>query len=164
MDCTVNPNPVQLTAFPCESIPTGKNLLSLQGNPVLIAGFLFSLQGFPCISLYFPVRDCSVYKKHFTIPLRSSHDPPTILQWPSNDPPMILQWSSNDLPIILQWSSNDLPMILQWSYQDLPAILSRFTKDPKLIPKDPLKSHQNTKPERIYNSHYGNGVPAMFTY
>ena len=59
MDCTVNPNPVQLTAFPCESIPTGKNLLSLQGNPVLIAGSLFSLQGFPCISLYFPVRDCS---------------------------------------------------------------------------------------------------------
>ena len=38
---TVNPNPVQLTAFPCKSIPTGKNLLSLQGNPVLIAGSLF---------------------------------------------------------------------------------------------------------------------------
>ena len=38
---TVNPNPVQLTSFPCKSIPTGKNLLSLQGNPVLIAGSLF---------------------------------------------------------------------------------------------------------------------------
>ena len=58
---TVNPNPVQLTAFPCKSIPTGKNLLSLQGNPVLIEGSLFSLQGFPCISLYFPVRVTSMY-------------------------------------------------------------------------------------------------------
>ena len=38
---TVNPNPVQLTAFPCKSILTGINLLSLQGNPVLIAGSLF---------------------------------------------------------------------------------------------------------------------------
>ena len=57
---TVNPNPVQLTGKPCKSIPTGKYLLSLQGNPVLIAGSLFWLQGFPCISLYFPVRDCSV--------------------------------------------------------------------------------------------------------
>ena len=28
--------------------------------PVLIAGSLFSLQGFPCKPLYFPVRDCSV--------------------------------------------------------------------------------------------------------
>ena len=60
--CTANPNPVQLTGYPCKSIPTGKNLLSLQGNPVLIAASLFSLQGFPCISLYFPVRDCSVAK------------------------------------------------------------------------------------------------------
>ena len=39
-------------------------LLSLQGNPVLIAGSLFWLQGFPCISLYFPVRDCSTCQKH----------------------------------------------------------------------------------------------------
>ena len=45
---------------PCESIPTEKNLFSLQGTPVLITGSLFSLQGFTCISLYFPVRDCSV--------------------------------------------------------------------------------------------------------
>jgi len=59
---TANPNPVQLTGKPCKSIPTGKYLLSLQGNPVLIAGSLFSLQGFPCISLYFPVRDCSADK------------------------------------------------------------------------------------------------------
>ena len=57
---TANPNPVQLTGKPCKSIPTGKYLLSLQGNPVLIAGSLFSLQSFPCISLYFPARDCSV--------------------------------------------------------------------------------------------------------
>jgi hypothetical protein len=65
---TVNPNPVELTAFPCKSIPTGKTLLSLQGNPVLIAGSLFLLQSFPCISLYFPVMDCSaIFKKrvHF---------------------------------------------------------------------------------------------------
>ena len=59
---------------PCEPIPTGKNLFSLQGTPVLIAGSLFSLQGtpvliagslfslqgFPCKPLYFPVRNCSV--------------------------------------------------------------------------------------------------------
>ena len=57
---TANPNPVKLTGNPCKSIPTGKNLYSLQGTPVFIAGSLFSLQGFPCISLYFPVRDCSV--------------------------------------------------------------------------------------------------------
>ena len=44
---------------PCEPIPTGKNLFSLQGTPFLIAGSLFSLQGFPCKPLYFPVRDCS---------------------------------------------------------------------------------------------------------
>ena len=44
---------------PCEPIPTGKNLFSLQGTPVLITGSLFSLQGFPCKPLYFPVRDCS---------------------------------------------------------------------------------------------------------
>ena len=57
---TANPNPVQLTAFPCKSIPSWKNLLSFQGISVLIASSLFWLQGFPCISLYFPVRDCSV--------------------------------------------------------------------------------------------------------
>ena len=27
---------------------------------VFIAGILFSLQGFPCKTLYFPVQDCSV--------------------------------------------------------------------------------------------------------
>ena len=31
--------------FPCEVFLTGKTLFSLQGNPVLIAGTLFSLQG-----------------------------------------------------------------------------------------------------------------------
>ena len=66
-DNTANPNPVQLTGKPCKSIPTGKYLLSLQGNPVLIAvgGSLFALQGFPCISLYFPVRDCSAEPETF---------------------------------------------------------------------------------------------------
>jgi hypothetical protein len=40
-------------------LKTGKNLFSLQGTPVLIAGSLFSLQRFPCKPLYFPGRDCS---------------------------------------------------------------------------------------------------------
>ena len=52
--CTANRNPV-----PCEPIPTRKNLFSLQGTHALIAGSLFSLQGFPCKPLYFRVRDCS---------------------------------------------------------------------------------------------------------
>ena len=47
---------------PCKSIPTAKNLFSLQGTPVLNAGSLFSLQGFPFKRLYFPVRNCSVFK------------------------------------------------------------------------------------------------------
>ena len=34
--------------FPCVLFLTWKNLFSLKGNPVLIAGTLFSLQGFPC--------------------------------------------------------------------------------------------------------------------
>ena len=50
-----------LQGTPCMSILTGKTLFSLKGTPVLIAGSLFSLQDFPCISLYFPVRDCSVF-------------------------------------------------------------------------------------------------------
>ena len=33
--------------FPCEVFLTGKNLFSLQGTPFLIAGTLFSFQGFP---------------------------------------------------------------------------------------------------------------------
>ena len=37
---------------PCESIPMGKNLFSLQGTPVLIAGTLYSLQGIPCENYY----------------------------------------------------------------------------------------------------------------
>ena len=32
----------------------------ITGNPVFIAGIVFSLQGFPCKSLYFSVGDCSV--------------------------------------------------------------------------------------------------------
>ena len=50
-----------LQGTPCKSIPTGKNLFLLQGTPVLIAGPLFSLQGFPCKPLYFLVRDCNVH-------------------------------------------------------------------------------------------------------
>ena len=38
--------------FPVQFFHSGKNLLSLQGNPVLIAGTLFSLQGFPCEKNY----------------------------------------------------------------------------------------------------------------
>ena len=49
-----------LNVLPIQSLLTGKDLFSLQGTPVVIAGFLFSLQGFPCKPLYFPVRDCSV--------------------------------------------------------------------------------------------------------
>ena len=38
--------------FPCEEILTGKNLFSLQGTSVLIAGTLYSLQGIPCENYY----------------------------------------------------------------------------------------------------------------
>ena len=38
--------------FPCVLILTGKNLFSLQGTPVLIAGILYSLQGIPCENYY----------------------------------------------------------------------------------------------------------------
>jgi hypothetical protein len=38
--------------FPCVVILKGKNLFSLQGTPVLIAGILYSLQGFPCENYY----------------------------------------------------------------------------------------------------------------
>ena len=48
---------------PCEPIPIEKNLFSLQGTPDLITGSLFSLQGFPCKLLYFPVRDCRLTSK-----------------------------------------------------------------------------------------------------
>ena len=36
--------------FPCVVILTGKNLFSLQGTPLLIAGILYSLQGIPCVN------------------------------------------------------------------------------------------------------------------
>ena len=87
---TANPNPVQLTGKPCKSIPTGKYLLSLQGNPVLIAGSLFSLQGFPCISLYFPVRDCSAV-------IISAHNmffPGLSLEFSSIE--LVIQWRASD--------------------------------------------------------------------
>ena len=38
--------------FPCVVILTGKNLFSSQGTPLLIAGFLYSLQGIPCENYY----------------------------------------------------------------------------------------------------------------
>ena len=42
----------QNRVFPVQFFHTGKNLFSLQGNPVLIAGTLFSLQGFLCEKNY----------------------------------------------------------------------------------------------------------------
>ena len=38
--------------FPYEVFHTGKNLFSLQGTPVLIAGTLYSLQGISCENYY----------------------------------------------------------------------------------------------------------------
>ena len=55
---------------PCEVFHTGKNLFSLQGTPVLIAGSLFSLQVFPCKPLYFPVRDCSADEPNYFYELK----------------------------------------------------------------------------------------------
>ena len=59
-----------------------KPLFSLQGTPVLIEGSLFSLQGFPCKPLYFPVRDCRVARTKIgsgmTLPLAG---PTLILQF-----------------------------------------------------------------------------------
>ena len=43
-----------------KSLALCKDNYILQGTPVLIAGSLLSLQGFPCKPLYFPIRDCSV--------------------------------------------------------------------------------------------------------
>ena len=43
-----------------KSLALCKDNYILQGTPVLIAGSLFSLQGFPCKPLYFPVRGYSV--------------------------------------------------------------------------------------------------------
>ena len=49
--------------FPCEFFHTGKSRFSLQGNPVLITGTLFSLQEFLC----FHYREwvCSVHINFF---------------------------------------------------------------------------------------------------
>ena len=38
--------------FPVYFFPTGKNLFSLQGTPVLMAGTMYSLQGIPCENYY----------------------------------------------------------------------------------------------------------------
>ena len=45
--------------LPVSQFSQGKPVF-ITRNPLLIVGFLFSLQGFPCKPLYFPVRDCSV--------------------------------------------------------------------------------------------------------
>ena len=42
----------QNRVFPVQYFHTGKNLFSLQGTPVLIAGTLYSLQGIPCENYY----------------------------------------------------------------------------------------------------------------
>ena len=52
--------PVRLTGkLPVSQFSQGK-IFFITGNPLLIAGILFRLQGFPCKTLYFPVRDCRV--------------------------------------------------------------------------------------------------------
>ena len=61
-----------------EVISHRKKQVFITGNPVLIAGILFSLQGFPCKPLYFPVLDCSVHVEwsaftEFSIPLEPRH-------------------------------------------------------------------------------------------
>ena len=66
---TANPNPVRLTGNSLWVNSHREKPVFITGNPcshyrvpVLITGSLFSLQGFPCKPLYFPVRDCSVWK------------------------------------------------------------------------------------------------------
>ena len=50
------------TGFSLWGNPHREKHVFIIGNPVLIAGILFSLQGFPYKTLYFPVRDCSVFE------------------------------------------------------------------------------------------------------
>ena len=48
----------------------------------------------------------------------------------------------------------------QWIYEHLSFVF--VIKKIMIRPKSRLRRHE-LLPERIYNSHYGNGVPAMFT-
>ena len=57
---TYTANPVRLTGNSLLVNSHREKLVFITGNPVLSTGILFSLQGFPCKTLYFPVRDCSV--------------------------------------------------------------------------------------------------------
>ena len=52
-------NTITANRNPVSQFSQGKNLFSLQGTPDPNTGSLFSLQGFTCKPLYFPVRDCS---------------------------------------------------------------------------------------------------------
>ena len=56
------PIPVIETGFSLRSSSHREKPVSITGNPVLIAGMLFSLQGFPCKPLYFPVVHCSALR------------------------------------------------------------------------------------------------------
>ena len=56
---TTNPNPVRLTGNSLYVNSHREKSVFITGNPVLIAGILFWLQGFRCKTLYFPVWDCS---------------------------------------------------------------------------------------------------------
>ena len=58
---TANPNCVRLRGNPLLVNSHREKPVFITGNPVFIAGILFSLQGFPCKTLYFPVQDCSAY-------------------------------------------------------------------------------------------------------
>ena len=64
--CTTNPNPVRLTWNSLQVNSHREKSVFITGNPVLIAGILFSLQGFPYKTLFFPLRDCSVEKAEKT--------------------------------------------------------------------------------------------------
>ena len=57
--CTVNPKPVRLTGNSLYVHSHKEKPFFISGNPFLLAGILFSLQGFPSKPLYFPVGDCS---------------------------------------------------------------------------------------------------------
>jgi hypothetical protein len=56
---TANPNPVRLTGNSLNVHSHKEKHFFISGNPFLLAGILFSLQGFPSKPLYFPVGDCS---------------------------------------------------------------------------------------------------------
>ena len=63
---TANLNPIECRAYrelPVSQFSQGKTCFHNTGNPVLIAGILFSLQGFPRKPLYIPVQDCSARNK-----------------------------------------------------------------------------------------------------